>query len=824
MIESFKGMKIGYVAKMFPRLSETFVLNEILELERQGAEVVVFSAKKPNEGQFHPQLARLQARIVYLEDLDAKKWAQWISAEWDQLGGSADRIWDLVRAALADGDPSRVEQIWQAAWLASRAAELGVDHLHAHFATLPAMLAHLAHRVSGIPYSFTAHAKDIFVYAPEETRLGELIEHAEFMVTVTEFNRRHLLDILPGADQDKIKVIHNGIDLESFTPAPFEGRDPDHILAVGRLVPKKGFDDLLTACTLLRERGVEFRCTIAGGGGDEAVLMRRCTDLGLDDMVTFTGPLKVDAVRELMTRATLFALPCRVGPDNNIDALPTVLLESLASGLPAVSTSLSGIPEIITDGVEGRLIAPDAPEALADALSELLASPTQRRESGERGRAKANAAFDIRRSVARLYSLFRTGGASQAPAPARSARLMFVCTDRGIPFGGTKGAAVHVREFLAAQVAEGRSPVVAMRRRDRKGGRGAPYPMHVLGADLPPPSLATDAANEGWEFSLNTGFAARLTEIHRADPCGAVYERYSLFGTAGCEFARQHDLPYVVEVNAPLVLEARAYRGLHLEKLALDVAAHVFSQADHVVTVSQAVRDWVLSLASEARVTVLPNGVDTDRIKPAPASPEWRMKATGGNPDARVVGFVGRVRPWHGLDRLIAALAAARAEQADLRLCVVGDDGDAARDLQEQVRRLGLQDAVVFTGAVAPEEIPAALNAMDIVAAPYPSLENFYFSPLKVYEYMAAGKPIVASSIGQIRDVIEDGRTGLLVPPGDEDALAAALVRLCREPGLGRTLGEQARREAVENHTWRHRVRTVNGLLFAAAERRAVAS
>jgi len=266
MIDRQRKMKIAYVAKMFPRLSETFVLNEILELERQGAEIVVFSAKKPNEGQFHPQLANLRARIVYLEDLDAKKWAGWISREWDSLNIHGDRIWDLVSSALADGEAQRVELIWQAAWMANRATELGVERFHAHFATLPAMLTHLAHRVSGIPYSFTAHAKDIFVYPPEETRLGELIEHADFMVTVTEFNRRHLQDILPGLDRDKIKVIHNGIDLQNFQPTPFDEREDNRILAVGRLVPKKGFADLLDACVLLRDRGVDFRCTIGRTG------------------------------------------------------------------------------------------------------------------------------------------------------------------------------------------------------------------------------------------------------------------------------------------------------------------------------------------------------------------------------------------------------------------------------------------------------------------------------------------------------------------------------------------------------------------------------
>jgi len=831
MIDRQRKMKIAYVAKMFPRLSETFVLNEILELERQGAEIVVFSAKKPNEGQFHPQLANLQAQIVYLEDLDAKKWAGWISREWDSMNIHGDRIWDLVSSALADGEAQRVELIWQAAWMANRATELGVERFHAHFATLPAMLTHLAHRVSGIPYSFTAHAKDIFVYPPEETRLGELIEHADFMVTVTEFNRRHLQDILPGLDRDKIKVIHNGIDLQNFQPTPFDEREDNRILAVGRLVPKKGFADLLDACVLLRDRGVDFRCTIAGGGVEAPVLERRCSDLGLDELVEFTGPVKVDQVRDLMRTASVFALPCCIGPDNNVDALPTVLLESLASGLPAVSTSLSGVPEIITDKVEGRLVAPEHPAELADVLADLLASPALRREYGEQGRKKADAAFDIRRSVGRLHHLFRTGG-EEAGDSHRSAedfqkplrRLLYVCADRGIPFGGTKGASVHVREFLSALVAEGHSPVATVRRRDRKRGRVAGFPVHVLAPDLPLPILDSPAAGEGWEFALNSGFAARFNELHRDKPFNAVYERYSLFGTAGCEFATRHGLPFILEVNAPLVEEAKAYRGLHLEQLALDVASHVFATANHVVAVSEAVADYVLRIAPAARVTVLPNGVDVHRIHPDLATPEWRSRIVGDDHEAFVVGFVGRIRPWHGLDVLIEAFAVARAEDPGLRLCVVGDDGGTGRELQEQVRRLGLDDAVEFTGAIPPEEVPAALGAMDAVAAPYPPLDDFYFSPLKIFEYMAAGKPIVASSIGQITHLLDHEKTGLLVPAGDVADLAAGLLRLRREPDLAETLGRNARAEAEARHSWQDRIRTVDDLFNSVTAHRAEAS
>jgi len=772
-------------------------------------------------------LAQLKARILYLEDLDAKKWAHWIGADWDKLAPFAGRIWSLVQQALAEGDSQRVDLVWKGAWIACRAQELGLDRLHAHFATLPSSLAHMASRVSGLPYSFTAHAKDIFVYTPEETRLGELIEYADFMVTVTDFNRRHLLQILPGVDADKIKMIHNGIDLQSFRPTPFVDRDEHHILAVGRQVPKKGFGDLLTACAQIRERGVAFHLTIAGGGPEAAELERRRGELGLTDLVSFTGPVKVDRVRELMGRASVFALPCCVAPDNNVDALPTVLLESLASGLPAVSTSLSGIPEIISDEVEGRLVPPNNPEALGEALEQLLVSASHRRDCGERGREKATADFDIRRNVERLLDLFRSGGRRSTPTDAATAprRVLYVCTDRGIAYGGTKGAAIHVREFLAALLAAGVRPSAVVRRRSRRSKGQHQYPVHVLSAELASPPFAAPAITEGHEYALNVGFVAQMQELHREVPFGGVYERYSVLGTAGREFARSNGLPYVLEVNAPLVEEAKTHRGLQLENLANEIAEHLFTTADHVVAVSAAVRDYILEMAPGARVTVVPNGVATDRIRPGLATPAWRERIGGSSAEDFVVGFVGRVRPWHGVDVLIDAAAEARAADSSVRLCVVGNHDGLGTELQDRCRRRGLADAAVFTGAVAPDDVPAALGAMDVVVAPYPQLDKFYFSPLKIFEYMAAGKPIVASAIGQIVDIIEHERTGLLVPAGDAAALAAALLRLRQDPQLAARLGKNAREEAEARHTWRDRVSTVEDIFAGIRRQRsAVAS
>lgn len=403
--------KVGYVVKMFPRLSETFILREIIELERQGTEVMIFSLKKPNEGRFHPQVTAVKAPVHYLEDYDAKKWYNWLAAEWSELRSHQQGLWDLLDEALSGGIGSKIENVWWAAWIASMSAKLGLQRLHAHFASLPSSVAYYAHRISGITYSLTAHAKDIFVYDLDEHLLRKKLQTAQPLVTVTDFNRRYLLEKAPDTDPERIRVIHNGIDLDQFQPVPPNERASDLILGVGRLVIKKGFTDLLDACALLKQRGTKFRCVIIGDGPEGDALREKQKSLGLTGEVTFLGARNIAEVRSLMREATVFCLPCTVAPDNNIDALPTVLLEALACGLPSLSTTISGIPEIIDSGTDGLLVPPDDPEALSVQLERLLADPDLRLQLARNGREKAIQKFDIHKNVGELLQTFQDGSA-----------------------------------------------------------------------------------------------------------------------------------------------------------------------------------------------------------------------------------------------------------------------------------------------------------------------------------------------------------------------------------------------------------------------------
>jgi colanic acid/amylovoran biosynthesis glycosyltransferase len=390
---------LAYVAKVFPRTSETFVLNELRALEELGESPIVFSLHRNPQPVTHALLSELRApkEIVDEIDVDDRRVRRASERLADLLGVSVDE-----RARIL---PRKYVRL--AVALADRAQHHGVRHLHAHFASRAGHVSALASMLAGIGYSMTAHAKDIYHRDVDHTLLSWKLRHARFVVTVTEFNRRHLLELLGDPGAASVVRLYNGVDLRRFLPPEAAPTGVPRIVSIGRLVEKKGFGVLVDACAELRERGASFRCEILGGGELEAELRERISRHGLGDVVILAGSLTTEQVAEKLRTATLVALPCIVGDDGNVDALPTALLEGMACGLPLVSTRLSGIPEIVIDGRNGLLVEPGNSSALAAAIGELLTSPARAAGMGLAGRRRAEALFDLRSNVARLAELLR---------------------------------------------------------------------------------------------------------------------------------------------------------------------------------------------------------------------------------------------------------------------------------------------------------------------------------------------------------------------------------------------------------------------------------
>lgn len=406
-------IRIGYLLKMYPRFSETFVVNEILELERQGLEIFIFSLKPPEGGRFHPNISLVQAPVTYLPEYGQKEFWGFLKESWEQLKAHSWNLQPALEYAFKDDLNKGMIPFMQALNLSLHLKKYEISRLHAHFASLPAYVAMLTTLISGIPYSFTAHAKDIYTNQVNQELLKDKIQKARFVITVSQFNRQHLLNLCGNGNESKIKVVYNGINLNLFSPDGQIPRENNLILTVGRLVPKKGFEDLIEACDILKKRGENFTCKIVGAGELEPVLRQKILVKNLQDQVELTGPKTQLEVIELMKQATLFCLPCVIAPDGNRDGLPTVLLEALAMGLPAVSTRLTGVPEIIDHNQDGLLVEPNSPKDLGESLRILLKDSALRERLSKNGIIKAQQKFNISTNVSVLKEYFLSGGQTQ---------------------------------------------------------------------------------------------------------------------------------------------------------------------------------------------------------------------------------------------------------------------------------------------------------------------------------------------------------------------------------------------------------------------------
>jgi colanic acid/amylovoran biosynthesis glycosyltransferase len=409
MSPSEPGSRIGYVLKVYPRFSETFILNEVLAHQAAGVDLEIFSLRPPRDGRFHEDLAEVRAPVTYLADRVRRA-----PDLWDLLGAAAAELPGLEHH-LRDLLVADVHDAAQAVELALLARERGITHLHAHFASVATTVARLASLLAGIPYTFTAHAKDIFHEQVDADDLRRKLQDASAVVTVSEFNVEHLRRA-HGAASAGVQRVYNGLDLDRF-PYCSPRRRPPLLAGVGRLVEKKGFADLVDACAVLARRGRRFRCEIVGAGPEEDALRRRVAAAGLDGAVRLRGPLPQGEVRALVTEAAALAAPCVVGADGNRDGLPTVLLEAMALGTPCVSTPVTGIPEVVRHDRTGLLVPEHDAEALADALERLLDDGILRERLALAARALVEEDFDVHRQAARLRRHF-TGVPAPEPAVA----------------------------------------------------------------------------------------------------------------------------------------------------------------------------------------------------------------------------------------------------------------------------------------------------------------------------------------------------------------------------------------------------------------------
>jgi len=415
-----KGGAVAVVLKGYPRLSETFIAQEILALECRGFDLRLVSLRHPTDRERHPAHDEIRAPVTYLPEYLYQEPLRVLRGWWRarRLAGYAAARRAFLRDLRRDLTPNRIRRFGQACVLAAELSG-GVSQIYAHFLHTPASVARYTATMTGLPWSVSAHAKDIWTIPDWEKR--EKLAEAAWLVTCTAFGAEHLRRL---ADTpEKVTLLYHGLDLTRFAPpataAPPPARDgsdaadPVRLLSVGRAVEKKGYDLLLQALAAL-PRDLQWQFTHIGGGPLRPKLERQAAALGLSERIAWCGAQAQAEVLARYRAADLFVLASRIAGNGDRDGLPNVLVEAQSQGLACLATRVAAIPELLEDGVSGLLVPPEDPEALAGALARLIAAPEERRRLGVAGQRRVLADFDMKEGIDAL-------AARLGPATARRA-------------------------------------------------------------------------------------------------------------------------------------------------------------------------------------------------------------------------------------------------------------------------------------------------------------------------------------------------------------------------------------------------------------------
>ncbi len=388
----------AYLFERFPSFSQTFCYREVAELDRQGLTPNIFSIRKPKGEPPQDWDERIINRVHYL--LGEKE----LLDDVHRASKKGNLTREIVAALDQWGRRTDFLRLYQAIYIGLRLRDLGVRHVHAHFAGLAARTACWIDKFFGINFSFTAHANDIFAPRNFEIGLDKLVDAARAIVTETDYAAKFLKERFPDR-ADRIHRIYNGLNLAEFKRADFSAA-PASIVAIGRLIDKKGFADLIHACRLLKDRGKLFRCKIIGEGPLEKELRRQIDQFDLQNCVQLLGAKPQGEIAKHLAAGTVFVLPSVIGADGGMDNLPTVIMEAMATGLPVISTAIGGIPEMVIENETGILVPPNDAGALGRAIEKVIVDLSLAQRLGEKGQKRASELFSIDKNARSLIRIF----------------------------------------------------------------------------------------------------------------------------------------------------------------------------------------------------------------------------------------------------------------------------------------------------------------------------------------------------------------------------------------------------------------------------------
>jgi glycosyltransferase involved in cell wall biosynthesis len=826
---------VGVLLKRYPKLSETFILGEILGLEKNAIPLHIFSLYTPSDAISNPATQAVNAKVTTLIKADGSDAKQMLKSHFSLLTQHPLRYLNSLFKTLLRREAGRMRDFLQAGRLADELMAKKIQHLHAHFISEPVAVAEIASQIAAIPFSISAHAKDI--YCSLDKVLKRKLNAAQFTVTCTDYNWRHLQKI--GASPDKIHRMYHGLDLTPFDKAladlekktatiksPLTSITRPLIFSVGRLREKKGFPVLIAACKALRDKGVEFQCMIAGYGPDKKILQKQIEQQGLQDYVQLIGKLPHEMILRLYAQAHIFALPCRVAADGDRDGIPNVLLEAMAMHLPIVSTTVSGVPEVIREGENGFLVESDDVAALTQALSILLRNPALAKQFGDAGRQLVTENFSTDHNLQRLIDLLR-GTYSPAHNPD-TGTIAYVL--KGFPRLsetfianeiylleqlGTKMELFSIKKGETgkqhAVIDKIQSPLRYLPKMTSLSGsyllpwlanNSKPYWTHhrQLLCDNPRRYLTTlghalvltwKHRRRAWSLRkvfikefIQAGFIA--SHIKQRADIRLLHAHFCHGATTVAWFASElTGLPFSFTAHAKDIYQQQLNPG--------DLLQQKLQAAEFVTTCTHANHQHLSTLPSQPKnVHTIYHGLDTDKFIPQAFSN--RVKTTQSSYIPLILA-VGRHVEKKGFIYLLEACDQLRALNIDFQCQIIGESGDQTTILKQTIAEKKLGAWVTLRSAVTQEELKALYQQSTLFALPCVITADGDRDgiPNVMAEAMATGLPIVSSPISGIPELVKNNVNGLLVTSRDVVALTTALQRLLCDVELRHRLGDAAR-------------------------------
>jgi glycosyltransferase involved in cell wall biosynthesis len=743
---------IALLVKRFPKLSETFILSEVLALDAVGWPVTVFTLAAPSDEITHADVAKVKAAIIQLDEANP-----------------ARHLADQMRAR-------------------------GIRHIHAHFADAPAAIARAAAALCGASYSVSAHAKDI--YLTSAAALQSTLRDARFVVTCTSFNAEYLRKVAPAVPVAKL---YHALDCERLCPCTSPARiDPPLILSVGRLRSKKGFDTLVRACALLRDRNRDFSCEIVGYGPEQSALEALIQKLRLVGHIRLAGKMAHDGVVARMHAAAVFALPCRVDADGDRDGIPNVILEAMAIGLPVVSTPVSGVPEVVTEGVSGWLVPPDDPVALADRLEVVIA-----------GSPDLPKVVDAARAT--VVSRFGTGKDTEMLD-----RLLCGALGDGAPGVGyvIKGFPRLSESFISAEVLRlerigKRITVFALARGD---DLSAPILADLTSPLAYLPSAGSVSKNSfiGWLRIMLPAYAPIHWRLFRRHPWawlktfGQVLRFAHRYHKLGGRRTKRSYFKQFAQAGA--IAEALPRAGIrHLH-------GHFCHSATTVTWFAAQLAGCSFSFTAHAKDIYQERHNPGDLLNRKIAAASFVTTCTKANHEHlnQKVGNPPKLHTvYHGLDtrffvpiargknhqvRLIAVGRHVEKHGLDVPCRIIGETGPVSDALAAKITASGLGDLIRLDPPEPHARLRESYCQADIFVLPCRIDDSGDRDgiPNVLAEAMATGLAVISTNVSGIPEIVQDGENGVLVAPDDVAALADAIARLVGDPALRKMLGEAA--------------------------------